>query len=358
MSLLFLLLLVICIYKSQLYLGLKSKANLASYDYLSPQITTSIKGIFIIILLLSHISQYIRGNLSDSILNTLYFNINFVFIGQSVTVMFLFYSGYGVMYSAAHKGDVYIKSIPKNRFLKTLFHFDLVIIVFLLLNTIFGEKYGLLKILLSFIGWEDVGNYNWYIFVILVLYLLSYISLTLFKNKKIYAVISTFVLTSIFIVFLHQTKSTFWWDTAICYPIGMLYFLLREKIDNLLKKGNFLYYIIFVALFFMHVVFMFLRTNDILLILKHISFLFMVVLLTMKIKVSNPILSFCGKHLFSIFMLQRLPMIVLSHFGIEKSPILFLVLTIVITIAISVPFDYMLKKFDNVIFNKPSKVKI
>lgn len=335
MVFIFLFLSIICVYKLKLQLG--SGSN--SYDYLYPEITTSIKGIFILILLFSHISQYIRPNLSDSIFNTLYYYINFVFIGQSATVLFLFYSGFGVMYLAMNKGDIYIKSIPKNRFLKTLLHFDISVIIYLLLGLIFGEKYGLLQIILSLIGWDAVGNYNWYIFVILVLYLISYVSLSIctssninakfcgregkIKNKSIYAVLICFILTFILIIFLHQTKSIFWWDTVICYPLGMLYYTYRDKIDKIFSKNYKLYLSLIIVLFLLHIAFTLLKTNEVLLVFKHISFLFIVILITMKIKISNFILNFCGKHLFSIFMLQRLPMIILSHFGVENKPMLF-----------------------------------
>lgn len=40
--------------------------------------------------------------------------------GQLIVVMFLFYSGYGVMESVRSKGTAYIKSIPFKRVLSTL----------------------------------------------------------------------------------------------------------------------------------------------------------------------------------------------------------------------------------------------
>lgn len=138
----------------------------------------------------------------------------------------------------------------------------------------------------------------------------------------------------------------------------MLYYIYRDKIDKIFSKNFKLYLSLIIVLFLLHIVFTLLRTNEILLVFKHISFLFIVILITMKIKISNLILNFCGKHLFSIFMLQRLPMIILSHFGIENKPMLFLVLTVVITIAICIPFDYLIKKLDNAIFNKQKIAKI
>lgn len=90
-------------------------------DYLSVENTTSIKGIFIIIVFWSHIKGYIViDNAFDS-----YAFFPLTLLGQGMVTMFLFYSGYGVMESIKKKGQEYIKSTPKNRLCATLYRFDI-----------------------------------------------------------------------------------------------------------------------------------------------------------------------------------------------------------------------------------------
>ena len=61
-------------------------------DYMSPRETGAIKGVFVIIVLLSHIRQYVH--LEASPFNTPYSEF-MAYLGQLMVVMFLFYSGYG-----------------------------------------------------------------------------------------------------------------------------------------------------------------------------------------------------------------------------------------------------------------------
>ena len=84
-------------------------------DYLDKESTNNIKGIFAIMILLSHFRGYV--NIDPTSLYDRFISL----IGQLMVAMFLFYSGYGIMESIKNKKD-YMKSFLKNRFLKTLFH--------------------------------------------------------------------------------------------------------------------------------------------------------------------------------------------------------------------------------------------
>lgn len=266
---------------------------------------------------------------------------------QSVVTMFLFYSGYGVMLSAVRKGQDYVKSIPYKRVFKVLYHFIIAVLLYLILQTAFGETYSLTHILLSMIGWENLGNSNWYIFIILSLYLFSYIALSICKNKPKAAVALMFLLTGALIVVLYYTKQvSLWWDTAICYPLGMLYFVLQNRVEHLLNKKQGYWWISFIALLILYAATWLFHANPISTILNHAIFALGVLLFTMKVQVHNKILCFFGKHLFSIYILQRLPMLVLLHFNVTQSPYLFVILVLAITIPLSLLFDYVMNYVD------------
>lgn len=176
----YVLIALICLYKIRL--SFFEKPKLVIYDdYISLEKSTSIKGIFILVVLFSHI--YPQLNLPDSIFNTLFTKLNFDIISQGMVGLFMLYSGYGIMLSAMKKGRGYVKLMPKNRFLKTLLHFDIAVLLYLILQTVLGNSYSVGTILLSLLGWESLGNSNWYIFAILVLYLISYAALMLCREK-------------------------------------------------------------------------------------------------------------------------------------------------------------------------------
>ena len=72
-----------------------------NFEYLSQDVSNSIKGIFAIIILFSHIRGYITlspNNIFDTSFNTI-----ISYIGQLMVAIFLFYSGYGIMESIKKK---------------------------------------------------------------------------------------------------------------------------------------------------------------------------------------------------------------------------------------------------------------
>ena len=119
-------------------------------DYLAKDQTTCIKGIFVLIIFLSHFNSYASEALHVGILNNIYLQV-FNYISQLMVVPFLFYSGYSICYSIENKKD-YIKKSPKNRFLKLLMQFDLAVILYLIMNIVMNNIYPLKTILLSFVG--------------------------------------------------------------------------------------------------------------------------------------------------------------------------------------------------------------
>lgn len=105
-------------------------------------------------------------------------------VRQLLVVMFLFYSGYGVTESIASKGKTYINAIPKKRILTTLLNFSVAVCVFIGLASALGKDLTVEQCLLSLIGWESVGNSNWYIFCILICYAATYIAFKASTNSR------------------------------------------------------------------------------------------------------------------------------------------------------------------------------
>ena len=130
-----------------------------------------------------HIWPYMRdsGYVVQSCVDQL-FRVIDAGLGQMLVVMFLFYSGYGVMESIKTKGSKYVDSIPRKRVLTTLLNFDVAVLVYLLLDISLGIRYSACDTELAFTGWTSIGNSNWYIFVIILCYLITYISHRIVKQ--------------------------------------------------------------------------------------------------------------------------------------------------------------------------------
>ena len=280
-------------------------------DYISKQGTLPIKGFFVIIVFLSHMISYLTLTSPwDTPLKDICSTI-----GQLMVTMFLFYSGYGVYESIKHKKD-YIRNFPKNRILKLLFEFDFVVLTYLVIDILLGKTSGKKMILFSLIGWESLGNSNWYIFAILSLYFITYLSFQIFKKSDIKALISVTVLSIVYILVVAKVKDGYWVNTILCYPLGMLFSMFRKQHEKLIFHNNRVYFLLLLITGFLFIAF---YKHPIHLMVENITailFTYLVVLITMKLEITNPVLTWYGKNLFWFYILQRIPMMLFQTWKI------------------------------------------
>ncbi len=328
--------------------GIQFQTKNGFEDYMSPQKTGAIKGIFVVIVLLSHLRQYI--SLDNSVLNQPFKDF-MSFFGQLMVVMFLFYSGYGVLLGIAQK-DGYVKTIPTKRVLKVFIHFDIAVLIFYATGLLLGKNYSVKRLLLSLVGLDGVGNSIWFIFSIIVLYLLTF-AVFIFAKKRV--VLGTAILTVLSFAAVLAVRawkgSEYWWyDTMMCYPLGMWYAIAKPKIDKLLLPDFNKWFACTAAtatvFFFMKSLMPAFHNSRKIFIPMALVFAILVVLVSMRVSVNNGILRWFGKRVFGVYMLQRIPMIVLSRFGLNESPFLFSVVCFALTIVIAEIFERAMDKLD------------
>lgn len=305
-------------------------------NYLSRKQTQCINGFFVFLIFLSHFSTYIDTTLP---FNHTYIEIK-TFLRQLVVVTFLLFSGYGMFESFKKKGKDYIKTLP-NRFLNLLIKYDIAVIMFLIVAIIVGRKLTLKKVLLSFIAYESLGNSNWYIFAIFCMYIIMFICFTVFKYDKNKSLSAMFF--GVFgYIFLCKYLGTggWWYNTILCFPLGMLLSYYKDDITSILKKSNVNYILllliaIFIFFFSHYYMLDFLYAYEI----NALSFCVIIVLISNKIIMHNPILYWLGEHTFSIYILQRIPMIFGKKIGLSQYFILYFVISLITTLVIAIIFD-------------------
>lgn len=317
-------------------------------DYLSFDTTNAIKGIFIALVFIKHATPYILNSgyvFDDSILSRAFLFID-AQVGQWIVAMFLFYSGYGIMESIRKKGMAYVQSIPRKRVLTTLVNFDIAVGLFAIVALLLHKDYSLKTYLLSFTGWESVGNSNWYIFVIMLCYLIAYLCFRLPIVKKealVTRAILCFFLLGFSVLVLSFLKPFWWYDTMLCFGVGMLYSVYRERIELILKRYYWLILpMVLVLLYLLN------KSPYYLHGLVHnaycLVFCLLVVMLTMKIKVNNAVLIWSGKNLFPLYIYQRIPMIILSSICggafVSSYPVLYTFSCLLITLLFAHYYKY------------------
>lgn len=319
-------------------------------SYLSKDQTTIINGIFVILVILSHAKQYMT--LSSPYDDAYIFLSNF--LNQAIVVTFLFYSGYGIMEGIKRKGDSYVKTIP-TKILKLFIQFDLVILLFLITNWTIGKHPSLNNILLALTSWGSIGNSNWYITAILLLYFFTFLSFRFINNHCISLFILSLLTMGTVYFFMIIDRPAYTYNTMICYVFGVLYSLFSKKINTYLKNHLIFLTVLLTTLIVTIYARPFIYQNIKFYSIWMIGFMIFILLFSMKIKLTNPLLHFFGSHVFSIYILQRIPMIVLTHLGYNTHRFSFLSLSIVITIILAIIFDKYVMNGINLFLNKFEK---
>lgn len=314
-------------------------------DYLSKSNTTAINGIFVVLVFLCHFAQYVKFSPD-------FIDQSFVFfkshLGQLVVTTFLFFSGYGIICSISKKGLDYVKAIPKKRFLSVLIHFDIAVILFMVVNVLLGKGFPIKENLIALTGWESIGNSNWYIFAILALYLIVFLSFIVCKGNKYIGTAITAILTVGFVfVMILAKKPNYYYNTLICYPAGMIYGLFKDKFDKIIMHSDFVY-TCFVAAAFAGFLFTY-RIRD-----KGVEqfslcclfFIAVIVLVSMKIQLNNSFLQLMGNHVFAVYILQRIPMLLLSKIGLNNHAYIFLIASFIVTLGMTFVFDKCMSVID------------
>lgn len=142
----------------------------------------------------------------------------------------------------------------------------------------------------------------------------------------------------VFAVLLYFAKNEIWNNTIFCFPLGMWYSYFKEKIDKVLRKNYWLLVIgVFLAFcgtylihYRYHVVISF--------CLCSLLFALLVVFITTRVRFCSPFFTFLGKHVFSIYILQRLCFLILQ--GCIDNNYVYFCVSFIMTVATAFVYDW------------------
>ena len=329
-------------------------------EYISKDSTLPVKGIFVILILISHTKLFFPNALSGS-LDEAYVRFQ-GHIVQMVVAMFLFYSGYGIMEQIKKREFSYIKSMMTKRFPNLLLNYDIAVLFYIVLTICLRREVSFTKIIFALTAWDGIGNSSWFIFVTLCLYLLTALVFSTtkrFTNKRYY-IINIIVLTALSVglalLLKSAGKESWWYNTIVLFAVGFWYSYFKEPIEKFVMKND-LTYIITICIISICYILSYLHRGDSLFAyyLFGIAFIAAVVAVTMKLEIKSNILNWFGEHVFSIYILQKIPMMIMQKIGFAQAHrYLFVILSIVITCLMAEAYDIMFAKLSAKIW-KPKK---
>lgn len=313
--------------------------------FLSRQQTMQINGIFIVTVFLAHFSDYVT---LTSFVDVPIIRFRRLF-GQLIVTCFLLFSGFGCGYSRIKKGMNYVHTMPIKRIASTLIKFDLAVLCFFLLNRlILQNPVSLDQLLPSLIGWESIGNSNWYIFTILIMYILWYVSCMLFPADVKKSILFHTLLSIVYMVMIAYVKEPkVWADTLMCFSLGLWLSLYQQPLVLWLKKKR-NYYLLIGILCGLFVI---LYPNRYSLLawsmnLESMIFCFIVVLFSYQFSFHSKILLWAGEHLFELYIYQRIPMLFFQHLGLHQNVYLFFVMSLLSIVVIASLMHEINRKID------------
>lgn len=309
-------LLVFCALLAFGFVGLPKRYCQRNEGLLSRNATACVNGYFILVIFLSHMRTYISADAYGPLDTGFLAYISF--LSQLVVATFLFFSGYGIMESIRHK-EGYVIHMPRRRILPFLLDVWLAIAVYLVLAIARGSVPTLSSVLLSMVGWKNLGNSSWYIFAILCMWIATYAAFRLFpyNGHGWRGVALVTVLTLAYALLMrHEGVSKCFYDTILCYPAGMALSCSSEQVDHLLFRSKYkhvLWVTCFAALLAAFLALHTVRTQS---AIYHnamsVAFSLLVVLILSRVPYTSKPLAWAGSNLFFLYIYQRVPMILLT----------------------------------------------
>ena len=185
------------------------------------------------------------------------------------------------------------------------------------------------------------------------------------RRKPLWACLITTVFSLVLWVVLRELRpggwGTIWYNTILCYPLGMWYSLARERLDRLWQRRKALSWLsLFLVLAcFAGCALLYRRTGRVeAYSLYACVFSLLVVFVTARVRLDNPILRWLGENSFAIYILQRLPMILLQHLGLARYNLLFAALSIALTLPLAWGFNKLYALVDRRLFSPRQLQKV
>ena len=205
-----------------LLFGIEIRNNFKDEGYLSKNHTLCCKGLLSLLIVFCHI-QYNRTYLEQ-------FKI-FNYAGNFIVSIFFFYSGYGIMFNYIIKGIEYKKKFLKKRILKILEIYLIFNLIYIFVDLLLG-----IDISNIILNKELIVSHSWYIVDTLILYFGYWISIKISNNNNI-IVLFNFIYGCLIIKILNCVNlDTYWYITVLNFPLGIIYSILKEKIDKIVLK--------------------------------------------------------------------------------------------------------------------------
>lgn len=200
-------------------------------DYLSKDNSSCIKGIFAVVILIHHITQFNPVDMPN------YVHLLVQSTGYLSVSVFFFFSGYGLSLQY-NKNENYLNHFLKHRVLSLYGKYLFIMLMYLLFFLCIGRRFTAMELFHSAVLYHTFVSNGWFFFSILLLYLIFYIVYRLAKTPRmqmtgILAGVALYCAAGIIFKWSYWIYISVW-----AFPAGIFWQMEKERIDTFAKNAR------------------------------------------------------------------------------------------------------------------------
>lgn len=346
-------------------------------DSFSLPVSKGLQGFFALGIIFHHCSVWLKNMECFHNLFSHYFYFPVLLVG-----FFFFCSGYGLFVSFRTKPD-YLKGFIPKRVLTVLVPFFICNYIYMITTQLYGRQYPIWQLILAFFGLLLINNQMWFAIEIMILYLIFYFIFRYIKKEKTALAamgICTVLMIIISLLLGHSYMNysiemwfhgEWWYSTTLFFFLGMLYAYNEQRMKVFMKKFYYPLLIVSVGmlcilLYFNHMAISmgiyWTETMENMMLLDKLKglsiqipmvffFMFIVLLVMMKIRFHNQALAFLGKISLEIILINYLFIMIFEHVRITYGLAIYLLLVVICTIVAAI----LLNKIKQIILERDNK---
>ena len=190
-------------------------------DYLSKENSACLKGLLAVVIIVAHW----RNNVT--FLHNTAIGMILTASGYLIVGMFLFLSGYGLRI----QGNAYLEHFPKRRLLPYYATYLISVGIYSAIELVSGGTVTPTAILKSLFWYGTVVDFGWYLQAPLLLYLLYW-----FVYRRTDSPWNLLIIAAIYAILIFPMKSMLWYNSLLCFPLGIWWADHKQGIDRWLEK--------------------------------------------------------------------------------------------------------------------------
>lgn len=267
--------------------------------------TICMRGIFACMVLFSHIHGRV-SLFSTSLLGTMFSAFGYLAVSG-----FFLLSGYGLYEQYQKKGTLYAKQFPQKNILPFYIVYVCSSLLYLIDLIFLHNTFDYKNVLLSFFYGSTIVANGWYLQTQMLLYLVFYVSILVFKKKPILATVVGSALYCAGCV-LGELPST-WYEAVFCFSLGMIVSKYKPAFSALTacKKRLFasiggLLIVFLITLLFGNKTILPEATRIAVKMISSLSFALLAVLASGAVRFVRPVFGFLGRYSLEIYIVQGL----------------------------------------------------